>query len=271
MSVSQLPPLLVEALETAAVNKTVRIAYSGGLDSRFLAFCAKLAGFNVVLLHIKGPHVAPIETREALQLAKDMGLSVQIIELNPLDHIDLRALGHDRCYACKRLLFQTLLNRDPAVPLCDGSNASDTDVFRPGARAVKELGILSPLALAGLTKHDIRQWGAKLGFPHPEQRARPCLLTRFPYGTNVSTEQLRLIARAEAHVAAHPIGKRLAFRLRMPAPSLPELHVQADEVHDVSAEQLDALIRDLKKAFPPLSGLRCVQLTTLSGFYDKQK
>lgn len=271
MSVSQLPPLLFEALESAAVNKTVRIAYSGGLDSRFLAFCAKLAGFDVVLLHIEGPHVSPNDTQEALRLAEAMGLSVQTISLNPLDHIDIRALGHDRCYACKRLLFQTLLNRDPTAPLCDGSNASDANVFRPGARAVKELSIISPLALAGLTKNDIRQWGTKLGLPYPEQRARPCLLTRFPYGTSISTEQLRLIARVEAYVAAHPTGKRLAFRLRMPTPALPELHVQANASDDVPAERLDALVRDLKKEFPALTDLRCVQLADLSGFYDKSK
>lgn len=268
MTVAHLPVSLVEALNTAVKNNVIRIAYSGGLDSRFLAFCSKLAGLDVQLLHISGPHVAPEETKEALTLAAAMGLSVRTIEINPLDCLDISSLGNDRCYACKRLLFRTLLDLDPAFPLCDGSNASDADLYRPGRRAIQELGIISPLALAGLTKSDIRQWSAKLGLPHPEQRARPCLLTRFPYGTAISREELRVIAQAEKFVAEHPVGRCLAFRLRMPAPGRPELHVEATDAQNVTQEQLDILARELKRTIPELTRLRVLRLPTLSGFYD---
>ena len=84
-----------------------------------------------------------------------------------------------RCYACKRNLF-SLLKARTDLPLCDGTNASDAGQYRPGIRAVEELGILSPLASAGLTKADIHRCAALTGMEDPEQKARPCLLTRLP-------------------------------------------------------------------------------------------
>lgn len=269
MKAVTLPEPLRHALREAARDNTIRIAYSGGLDSRFLAFCAKLEGFRVILLHVSGPHFATEETREAMRYARDMGLELHVIPINPLESLDLASLGTERCYACKRLLFSRLLALDPTHPLCDGSNASDACVFRPGGRAIKELKIHSPLAQAGLTKAQIRELGAQLGLPDPQQAARPCLLTRFPYGVAVSPEQLDLLARVERWInQTHPA---LAFRVRYPDGCRPELHIQTRSACEFSDDMLLTLREQLVQTFPAMQNVQIRLLDTLSGFFDRQK
>ncbi|MEE0161618.1 MAG: hypothetical protein UEP81_05155, partial [Sutterella wadsworthensis] len=123
---------LASKLSEASSNGAVTLAYSGGLDSRFLAFFAKLAGFRVRLLHVTGPHVAPAETAEAVAEARAMGLEAELVPLDPADMPDLA-------------------------------------VYRPGRKALEELGIRSPLAEADISKDEIRSLGAALGFRNPGQ------------------------------------------------------------------------------------------------------
>ena len=123
---------LASKLSEASSNGAVTLAYSGGLDSRFLAFFAKLADFRVRLLHVTGPHVAPAETAEAVAEARAMGLEAELVPLDPADMPDLAAAGRLRCYICKRHIFTELLRIAGDVPLCDGTNHSDLAVYRPG-------------------------------------------------------------------------------------------------------------------------------------------
>ena len=193
---------LASKLSEASSNGAVTLAYSGGLDSRFLAFFAKLAGFRVRLLHVTGPHVAPAETADAVAEASAMGLEAELVPLDPADMPDLAAAGRLRCYICKRHIFTELLRIAGDVPLCDGTNHSDLAVYRPGRKALEELGIRSPLAEADISKDEIRSLGAALGFRNPGQMARPCLLTRFPYGMKPASRDLTFAADAEAAVEA---------------------------------------------------------------------
>lgn len=268
-----IPARLAEAIRKAAPHGIVTIAYSGGLDSRFLAFAAKKLGFTVRLLHVSGPHISPAETEEARQGAEELGLSVTVIPMNPLDLPDVAAAGRARCYACKKGLFSELLRRTEGEPLCDGTNHSDLGVYRPGMQALLELGIHSPLAEADISKTEIRRLGAALGLMRPDQAARPCLLTRFPYGLLPKPEALRLAADLEKAVSDDPLGARLAFRLRFPDGVKPVLHIETSSRDGITDNELDALCARLKArflpAFPVVAELQWVSMTKLSGFFDR--
>lgn len=266
-----LPEALKVALTCASKDGLVTLAYSGGLDSRFLAFAAKRLGFTVRLLHISGPHVAPGDTEEALNYAKSMGLSVELVHIDPTNLMDFVNAGRARCYVCKRHLFEALLKVAGDFPLSDGTNASDCLVYRPGRKALQELGIHSPLAESGITKDAIRRLCRDLGFEAPDQAARPCLLTRFPYGVCPTKAQLELIAEVERWIATQPTYQGLRFRLRFPDGITPTLHVEESSMKIVGLEELE----DLKEALKHVFGSRLEQVTieaqtTLSGFYDRK-
>ena len=185
------------------------LAFSGGLDSRFLAHAAGLwpsEGIHAYLVHITGPHVPEAETRAAALWAGARGLPLTLIHVDPLSNPEVLANGETRCYHCKLQLFSSLLEHIRHVPplqgatLCDGTNADDLTMYRPGLRALRELGIRSPLAEAGLNKDMLRHLGAQTGLEDPLQAARPCLLTRFAYGVPATAAVLPLLARAEEAV-----------------------------------------------------------------------
>ena len=192
------------------------VALSGGVDSRFLVHMALRAGCRVVALHATGPHVAPRETLWARDWAQRTGVRLMLVEFDPLPIPAVTSGSPDRCYHCKRALMQALrraLPEDAAcAPLCDGTNADDLAAHRPGLRALHECGVRSPLAEAGIHKAHIRTLGAATGLAAPEQAARPCLLTRLPYGMRPSAPLLRRLSRAEA--ALEDMGLR-DFRLRV--------------------------------------------------------
>ena len=147
-------PRLESVLGVLAAGNRFALAYSGGLDSRFLAHAAQRFGFEPVLLHIVGPHIPPEETDYARHWAASRELAYEELPADPLDLALVASGDRRRCYACKRNLF-SLLKARTDLPLCDGTNASDAGQYRPGIRAVEELGILSPLASAGLTQDDV--------------------------------------------------------------------------------------------------------------------
>ena len=268
-----IPARLKETIAAAAADDIVTIAYSGGLDSRFLAFTAARLGYRVKLLHVTGPHMAPSESEGAVKDARAMGLEAKLINANPLGITELAAAGRNRCYVCKTHIFTELLKHAAGGKLCDGTNASDLTVYRPGKKALEELGIHSPLAEAGVSKPDIRRISRAMGMPRPDQAARPCLLTRFPYGTMPEAETLALIAQAEDWIEAQPEAAGLKFRLRFPDAAHREnavLHVEASSLTGRTEKDLKALADKAKAHFAPrLDSLTTAVLEKLSGFYDR--
>lgn len=263
-------------LHEIAPTGTFSIAYSGGLDSRFLSFCAKVLGFKATLLHIIGPQIAPDETSGALRDAENLGYEPILVPATSLTLPELAKAGERRCYVCKHHLFETLIDiaqkSECTGPVCDGTNLSDLGVYRPGVEALRELGVFSPLAMAGIAKSRIREIGREVGFPHPEQAARPCLLTRFPYGTTPTREELVAIADAELAVASDPFGSTLRFRIRMPAHGDTRLHIERAslEGRDATHGEVERLVAMLHERFgAALPGLRVEVLEKLSGYYDR--
>ena len=257
---------LESVLRERADRDRFALAYSGGLDSRFLAHAARRLGFEPVLLHVVGPHVPPDETGYARDWAAENRLSYAEVPVDPLDLPLVAAGDRRRCYACKRELFSRLKERTD-LPLCDGTNASDAGHYRPGLQAVRELGVLSPLALADLDKAAIRSLAARTGMAFPEQPPRPCLLTRLAYGMKPERETLAALAAGERAVRRVFASDGLSpdFRLRLVAPGRAELHVLS-----AALDALPSAVRErLSRSVPGLPPLRLVGVDTLSGFFDR--
>lgn len=180
------------------------IAYSGGVDSGLLcamAYQALESNMLAVTVHsVVEPHG---DSEAASALARQVGFPHQIIEFDDLSDPDFVANAPDRCYTCKRNRFQALLRIAEATgarDLAEGSNADDAADYRPGARAVAELHIHSPLAEVGLTKPEIRALAHALGLSIWDRPSAPCLATRFPYGTPVTRQGLNQIAEGERYL-----------------------------------------------------------------------
>jgi pyridinium-3,5-biscarboxylic acid mononucleotide sulfurtransferase len=246
------------------------LAYSGGLDSRFIAHTAQRLGIEPRLMHVVGPHMPPEETAYARDWANSHSFIYEEVCVDPLD-LPLVASGdRRRCYACKHALFSMLKLRTH-LPLCDGTNASDIGQYRPGIQAVEELGILSPLALAGMGKDDIRSGAFLTGMEDSEQKARPCLLTRLPYGMKPERKLLAAIdagERAARRFFSSAGQPEPDFRLRLVAAGRTELHFLPDSIASLSPGMREELIHRVFKAAGDLPSPRIVSVERLSGFFD---
>lgn len=262
-------------LEDIAVNGHFALAYSGGLDSRFTAHAAQRTGFAPLLLHVRGPHVPPRETAYARRWAAWRGLPLREITVDPLALPAVAAGDRGRCYACKYTLFSRLRDVAEGLPLCDGTHASDSEAYRPGRKALAELGIISPLALAGLAKADIRDLGRLTGLEHANQTARPCLLTRLDYGMRPTPELLDRLIRGEQAVTGilrRVCGGRAPdFRLRLTGPERWELHLRPPGMRRDLPPRLEEHLSIALKEAAGVMIARIAVLDTLSGYFDRNQ
>jgi len=265
---------LLEALRArlcvVAPTGQFALAFSGGFDSRFLAFCALRFGLSPRLLIATGCQIPKKETLEALQAATSLELDPLLVEFDARRVKGLGEAGRERCYVCKKAMFSLLLEQAGGLPLCDGTNASDLEGFRPGMRALKELGIHSPLAESAITKPLARQLARAMGLPNPEQASQPCLLTRFPYGTIPDGKQLELLARAEEKAAQELHDLIDGLRLRFPKPSQPILHIKLKQGKRLPEGVGLRLAQKLQAQFGNTFSNLCVMaVETLSGYFDR--
>ncbi len=177
------------------------VAYSGGVDSTLLAYLAHdVLGQRALAVTASSPTRAAAEFADAESIAREIGMRHLVIETDELHDPLFTANDPQRCYYCKRRLFYLLkriANDENLAHVADGTNLDDQSDFRPGSRAVAEFGILSPLSEAGLGKQDIRSIVRGLGLPNWDRPASPCLATRIPHGTPITTDLLDTIASAE--------------------------------------------------------------------------
>ncbi len=175
------------------------IAYSGGVDSSFLLYrAASVAIKSIIGVTVRTPYIPAIEINDAIEFTKSYGIKHHILDMD--FPATIRSNPPERCYLCKKTLFGAILSfadNNGYNYVLDGTNADDDKEFRPGKKALAELGIRSPLKEAGLTKKDIRELSLKAGLPVWDKPAMACLLTRLPHDTEVKDEMLRMIEQAE--------------------------------------------------------------------------
>ncbi len=177
------------------------VAYSGGVDSAFLALVAhQVLGERSLAAIADSPSLPRRELEEARELAEQFGFPLRVIRTQEFSNPDYLANATNRCFFCKHELFTELsplaAEGDFAV-IAYGENASDVGDFRPGAEAAAKFHVRAPLKEVDLTKAEIRRLSAELGLPTAEKAQLACLSSRIPYGEAVSPEKLRMIEAAE--------------------------------------------------------------------------
>ncbi len=182
------------------------VAYSGGVDSVFLAVVAhEVLGSKSLAVIADSPSLPRSELQEALDIAGRHRFPVRVIRTQEFTNPDYTANPANRCYFCKQELFTELIplaRTEGFAVVAYGENASDVGDYRPGAQAAAEFRVLAPLKEAGLTKADIRGLSAQLGLPTADKPQMACLSSRIPYGEAVTPEKLMMIEQAEESLRA---------------------------------------------------------------------
>jgi uncharacterized protein len=226
------------------------IAFYGGVDSTFLLAAAKevLGPDKILALTATSPTYPSHEFAESVRLAEQMGIQQFVVDSNELDIPGFADNSRQRCYHCKKELFQICLDRAReygASVVLDGSNLDDLNDFRPGRQAASELDIRSPLVEAGLTKDDIRTLSRKMGLPTADKQPFACLASRFPYGTNITSERLTQIDRCETFLRRQGFH---TFRVRYHGETA-RIEVALDELKKLIDDELrSSLVSEFKAA-----------------------
>jgi uncharacterized protein len=177
------------------------VAYSGGVDSVFLAYVAhEVLGDKALAAIADSPSLPRRELEQALALARQFQFPVRVLRTREFENPSYLANPDNRCFFCKHELFTELAplaKAEGLAVIAYGENASDIGDYRPGAQAAAQFQVRAPLKEAGLTKADIRALSAELGLPTADKPQMACLSSRVPYGEAVSPEKLKMIEQAE--------------------------------------------------------------------------
>lgn len=206
------------------------VAYSSGVDSTLLLYAAKEALGDSMIAVTAASYLFPHRERaEAEAFCRKLGIRHFIAEADELKIKGFAQNPPDRCYLCKTDLFgriRDLAERENMSEVVEGSNTDDVGDYRPGMRALAELGIRSPLREAGLSKQDIRDLSREFGLPTWDKQSFACLASRFPYGENIDEEKLGMVDKAEQYLLDK--GFKL-FRVRIHGGNLARIELRPDE------------------------------------------
>ena len=229
-----------------SLNK-VAIAFSGGVDSSFLLYAASQAlGENVLAITANSSVLPHSEFDDAKKLCDKLGVRHIVLDFDPLSVDEFRNNVSDRCYYCKKNLMSLMIDvaKEQGYDiLAEGSNIDDGLDYRPGAKALKELGIISPLKEAGLSKQDIRDLSNKYNLPTWDKPSYACLATRIPYGEEITSLKLSMVEKSEALL--HEYGF-LQSRVRVHG-NVARLEIMPEQFHSIMSEEVrEAIIEGLR-------------------------
>ncbi len=228
---------------------SVIVAYSGGVDSTYLALVAhQVLGDRAIAVTGISPSLPQSEREEAAALAVQFGFPQRELDTHEMDNPEYIANNTNRCFFCKDELFGLLTGlakTDGFAFVADGFNADDLKDFRPGHKAGAKYAVRSPLFEAELTKAEIRAFSQELGLPTWDKPAMACLSSRFPYGTPIDIQGLAKVEQAEAAL------RRLGFRqLRVRHHGqVARIEVDPAELPRlIEPEVREAVVREIKRA-----------------------
>jgi uncharacterized protein len=240
----------LEALEAQLLQLgSVMIAYSGGVDSAFLAATAhRVLGDRMLAVLADSPSLARRDLEQAAAFAQLIHMPLRIIQTEELDKPEYQRNDASRCFHCKTELFEGMKALGAGlgyINIAYGMNADDTRDFRPGQRAAREHDVLAPLADAGLTKLEVRALARAAGYSLWDRPAAPCLSSRVEYGRTVTREVLNQVEQAEDSMRR--LGFR-EFRVRHHGDLARVEIARAEMPNALTMETLDAITSALRAA-----------------------
>lgn len=228
-------------------NNEIALAFSGGVDSAYLLYAAKQYGAKVKAYYVKSQFQPEFEYKDAMRLIKKLDCDYEVINVNVLEDSNVVSNPCNRCYYCKRVIFENILkaaSKDGFKVIIDGTNASDKVDDRPGMKALEELEVKSPLRLCGLTKSDVRVLSREAGLFTWDKPSYACLATRIQTGEVITEEKLKATEVCEDYLFSLGFTD---FRIRCVGEDA-KIQVSKDDIRQV-VELRDEIRRVLKKYY----------------------
>lgn len=217
----------------------IALGFSGGTDSSFLFHAAVTLGIDVLPVFVDTRFNTRGDLEEARRLCSEKGIELTVVDVDILSVDGVADNGTDRCYRCKRSMFSAIIEAAGErgyTEVMDGTNASDPEDERPGMRAIRELGVLSPLRMCGIGKAEVRALARESGLSNWDRPTNSCLATRIPSGIPIDGDVLGLVEISEARISALGFtGFRvrtdgISARIRFPGSQVAEARCRIDEL-----------------------------------------
>ena len=229
-------------------DKNIVVAFSGGLDSTVLLEVARKVSQSVLPVIVKSSLVPAKDIKYAVDYLTNIKMKYKIVSVNPLDHPEVTENNPRRCYYCKTLIFQSIIKEIEKLDydfIVEGSNVTDLSDYRPGLKAVSELGIKSPYLEMEITKEQIKQIASNMKLEVVKKPATTCLATRIPYGQQITETKLDAVEKAENIIQS--IFGVLTLRLRAHG-DIARIEVPVSIMNKfLDNEKRERLIKELKE------------------------